>query len=182
MRAALIGYGYWGKIIRKYIDENCNFDLLCIYTKNPDPEERKKSELVFTQSLEAVLYDYQIEAAFVCTPIETHYEICKTLLLSGIYVFCEKPTVRRQEEFDILTRIAESRHKILYTDYIYLLSPSIKKMKEIIPLIGDINAIEGEISQFGNFYPDDTVFEVLGVHLLSVLVYLVPDIDRKSVV
>ena len=32
MKVGLVGYGYWGKIIRTYIDKNDNFELIKIYT------------------------------------------------------------------------------------------------------------------------------------------------------
>lgn len=176
MKAALIGYGYWGKIIRRYIEQNKNFELVRICTQEDVAEEKE----FFTKDLQDILANQQIEAAFVCTPIATHFEICKSLIMSGKHVFCEKPTVRGGNALEELLRLSKDNHRILYTDYIYTESPSIIMMKELLPQIGDISDIEGEISQFGNFYPQDTVFEVLGVHLFSVLAYLISDMEIQT--
>lgn len=175
MKSALIGYGYWGKIVRTYIEKNAHFELIKICAQ--DVETRKEDNVIFTNDFESILKDKQIETVFVCTPIETHFEICRDLLLNGKHVFCEKPTVRTSRDFQLLQQISLEKSQVLYTDYIYTESPSIQKMKELLSDIGEICRIEGEISQFGNFYPLDTVFEVLGVHLFSVLSYLLSEID-----
>lgn len=41
MKAALIGYGYWGKIIRRYIEQNKNFELVRICTQEDVAEEKE---------------------------------------------------------------------------------------------------------------------------------------------
>lgn len=176
MKTALIGYGYWGKIIRRYIESSKSFQLVKICCK----EQVDGKDNLFTTDINIIWNDSDIETVFICTPVATHFEICRQGLLNGKNVFCEKPTVRTSEEFEELAYLAKKQNKILFTDYIYTVSPSIMKMKEELPEIGTISGIEGEISQFGNFYPQDTVFEVLGVHLFSVLGYLVPDLKIDS--
>lgn len=176
MKTALIGYGYWGKIIRRYIESDKSFQLVKICCK----EQMNREDGVFTTDIETIWNDNQIETVFVCTPVATHFEICRQGLLNGKNIFCEKPTVRISTEFEELVYLAEKQNKVLFTDYIYTVSPSILKMKELLPEIGNIIGIEGEISQFGNFYQQDTVFEVLGVHLFSVLGCLVPDLKIDS--
>lgn len=169
MKAALIGYGYWGKILRRYIDASPDFELAAIVVKRGGI-----SDPLFT-TLERVLSDIEIEAVFVCTPIHLHFEICEKCLQNGKHVFCEKPTVKTLEQFQTLLKIAEQQKRILYTDYIYTVSPSIRKIYQELAAVGDVCSVTGEIGQFGNFYPDDPVDEVLGVHLFSVLAYLFPD-------
>lgn len=178
MNAAVIGYGYWGKIIQRYIEESREFNLMKICSLGELPVSS-----LFTDKLEDITQDPNIEVAFVCTPISTHYQICKELLTHHKHVFCEKPLVKDTIELEELYGLAEQNQCILYVDYIYTISRSIWKLKDLISEIGEICCIEGEISQFGNFYPQDHVFEVLGVHLFSVLVYLLPDmsIDQYKV-
>lgn len=175
MKVALIGYGYWGKILRRYIDASPDFELAAIAVKRGGI-----SAPLFT-TLERILLDTGIEAVFVCTPIGSHFEICEKCLLHGKHVFCEKPTVKTLARLQTLMEIAERQKRILYTDYIYTVSPSIRKIHEELGKIGDICSVTGEISQFGNFYPGDTVDEVLGVHLFSVLVYLFPGFTVSSI-
>lgn len=169
MRVALIGYGYWGRIVHKYIEESADFFLEMICSP------ALKNEGIFKNNIEEILEKKEIEAVFICTPVETHYELCKVFLTHGKHVFCEKPTVKSITEYLELESIALERRKCLFTDYIYTVSPSINLMKDLLKEIGGICNIDCRIMQFGNFYSDADVFEVIGIHMLSVLIYLFPE-------
>jgi len=175
MRVALIGFGYWGKIIRQYIEASEYFKLVKIYSSRLNEDD------LMTDNMEDIIQDTSIQAVFVCTPVETHFKICKNFLESGKHVFCEKPTVKNLQELRLLKEIAKRKHKILFTDYIYLVSPSINKMKDMLNEIGMVKHVEGRICQFGKFYPDADVFEVIGVHFLSIMQFLFSGCPVKDV-
>lgn len=158
MNACLIGYGYWGKIIHKYLLNNKDINLVGIYS--PHYENSVSLKLLLSQN---------IDCAFICTPIDTHYEIVKLFLQKKINVFCEKPLCKNFEQALELVSIAKKNNVILFTDYIYAYSPSINFIKNSIGRLGNVKYLDMEISQFGNFYQDDNVFEVLAVHLLSII-------------
>jgi len=168
MKCALVGYGYWGHILEKYLKESEYIDLQYIY----DP--------IFYNdiTMEMILSDSKIDAVFVCTPIDTHYEIVKDLLKCGKHIFCEKPLSKSLKTARELAKLAVDHNVCLYTDYIYTLSQSINYVKKRIDSIGRILSIEGEIQQFGNFYKNDSVEEVLGVHLISAVLYLLDETEN----
>lgn len=172
IKVALIGYGYWGKILEKYLLTS-NFILKKIYSPT------LKKEGYFTNIIEEVIKDQEIEAVFLATPVETHYKLCKIFLENKKHVFCEKPMVKTQEEAFALKKISQKYDKVLETNYIYLDSSSIKLMRKKKSEIGPIEYIEGEISQFGNFYKNDDVFSTIGCHFLSVLYYLFEKKENK---
>ena len=70
MRVALIGYGYWGRILRRYLDADPRIRLARICSRDIQPDG------LYTDDLEEVLLDEGIEALFICTPIDTHFAIC----------------------------------------------------------------------------------------------------------
>ena len=159
---ALIGYGYWGRILEKYLRDSDYFQLRYVYAPS----------LTNGITFDEILADTMVEAIFLCTPIDTHYELAKQCLQHHKHVFCEKPLTKILWQAKELAFLARQNHLCLYTDYIYTMSPSIQYLKKQIGRVGDVLAIEGEIRQFGNFYVNDSVMEVLGVHLLSVVFYL----------
>lgn len=162
MKSTLIGYGYWGKIIEQYIEKNNYFKLISIF----DPA------LENNLNFEEILKNKEIECAFVCSPIDTHYSTVKKLLEYNKHVFCEKPLCKDFNETIELINLAKKKEVCLYTDYIYTLSPSINFIKENINLVGKVLYCEASIKQFGNFYRNDDVFEVIGVHMFSALSYI----------
>lgn len=158
----LIGYGYWGKIVSKYLQESQAFELVGIC----DPFYEESADL------DVLLHGNKIDAAIVCTPVHTHYEVVKELLQNGVAVFCEKPLCKTAGETEELISFASGKGSVLYTDYIYTVSKSIGYVKEHIESLGEVEYIDMSITQFGNFYSDADVFDVIGVHMLSVLAYL----------
>ena len=173
--AALVGYGYWGKIIRKYIEQSECFMLQLIYSPNITENG------IFQSNINKILTDNSIEAVFVCTPLDTHYSLCKMILESGKHVFCEKPTVRTLQEFLQLEELAEIKHRCFFTDYVYTASPSINLLKRIVKDVGNLQYVECHILQFGKFYDDADVFETIGVHMLSAVVYCFNQYEIKTI-
>lgn len=166
MNVALIGYGYWGKVIEKYITNDDVLKLKYIFSRS------EYKHPLYTNSYETILLDKSVEAVFICTPISTHYKLCEQALIYGKNVFCEKPTVKNKIELEHLISLAQKNKCVLYTDYIYTVSPTINYIKNNIGRIGNILSIIGRIERFLISYPDDNVYEVLGVHLLSAIYYI----------
>ena len=162
MKCVLIGYGYWGKIVKQYIEKNNFFELVGIC----DP--MLEDSLDFNN----ILKNKNIECAFVCSPVDTHYLTVKKLLEHNKHVFCEKPLCKDFKETKELLNLSETKEICLYTDYIYTVSSSINFIKKNINLVGKVLYCEASIKQFGNFYQNDDVFEVIGVHMFSAVGYI----------
>ena len=109
---------------------------------------------------------------FICTSVASHYELVKKAILAGKHVFCEKPLVFSIEKTQELFRLSHDKNVILYTDYIYTQSNSIKAIKKHWNELGDIKSVRMELTQYGKFYDDTDVVGAIGVHMLSVLAYL----------
>jgi predicted dehydrogenase len=172
-KVALIGYGFWGKILEKYIEESLYFDLKFIFTHS------QKVHPNHTNNLSAILKS-EVNFVFIVTPSKFHYEYTKLFLEEGINVCCEKPFVSNLLQIDELYSIAQKNKLILHVNYIYLLSPSINFLKEKLSKVYDQRKIQFSIEQYGKFYNGENAFKVIGCHLLSVLFYLFDDIVIKN--
>ncbi len=170
IRCALLGYGYWGKILERYIDESLDFELKSIYA------HRNQVEI-----LSRIKDDETIQAVFIATSIDSHFELCKMMLKAGKHVFCEKPLSKYAEEIDELESLSIYNGLAMFTDHIYLESPSIKMLLSEAKKIGEIKSFDASITQWGNFYENDGVVDVLGVHLINVLLTLVPDFMAEEI-
>lgn len=151
-KAALIGYGYWGKKLEKYIDEY--FDLVWILDSRNDWKN--------------MLFDSTIECVFVATPIETHYSIVKDLLRMGKHVFVEKPITTSYDKAMELKELAEEQHVKLYVDYEVAESKTVNWMINELSSIGKIYYVEMISKHLGRFMDYD-VFWLLASHFIPIL-------------
>ena len=177
MDVALLGYGYWGQIIEKYIHKSPTMNLKKIYVRSM---QKHKGD-IFTDDLSSIMHDSEIEAVFICLPSSLHYDICKMALQSNKHVFCEKPLVKYNQNHQELVELAQNKQKVLFTDYIYTVSPSIQLIKEKLHLLGNISLVEGQLLQFGKFYQGDSIWENIGIHLISVICSWFPDLQIEKI-
>ena len=151
-KIALIGNGYWGSKIKKYIPEF--FDLKYVV----DSKFNKK----------IIWNDADVVGVIVATPIETHYKIIKEALEHGKNVFSEKPVTLYTKESLELKELAEKNNVVLGVDYTQTFSKSIQEIIRCIDMIGEIEYIEMSTKHLGRFMGFD-VYWLLASHHLSIL-------------
>ena len=153
---ALVGHGYWGSKLKKYIELNKNFELKYVVNS--------------TFNLNKIWKDKDVIAVIVATPNKTHYKIVKLALINGKNVLSEKPLTLETKECEELERIAFNNNLLLLTEYTYTVSKALNKAKELInkDKIGKVLGIEMSIRHLGRF-SGGSVYWLLGSHMLSVL-------------
>ncbi|BAM11820.1 oxidoreductase domain-containing protein [Helicobacter cinaedi PAGU611] len=155
-KAILIGRGYWGKILQHYIQKH--YKISHIFGRDVEDE-------VLIEALD------KADSAFIATPLSSHFKLAKLALEHNCNVFVEKPSTATKEEFETLLNLARKNNKILFTDYIYTFSQSILYALQILQE-KHIESIQAEITQYGNFYENESVLEVIGVHYISVFAFM----------
>lgn len=155
IKTALIGHGYWGSKLEKYIKANGYFNLIHVCDSKTDLNQ---------------VWD-NVEAVVIATPIDTHYQIVKQALLQGKHVLAEKPLALKTRECLELKRLSEQKGVVLATEYTWTFSKGLKKAQKTN--IGQIKAIEMDIKHLGRFLKWD-VYWLLASHMLSILDMFVP--------
>ena len=158
----LIGFGYWGKKIYKYLEHSKRFECRWVYGRS------LKVRGIYTNSLCNILNDKCTRAVIVATPIGTHYKITKRCLLAHKSVLCEKPLTLEVEQAKELIRIAQERRLQLVTEFTYTFSKSLKDIQNKMKEIGQLRYIEMRAMQWGRFNKFDT-YTLLGTHMLSIV-------------
>ncbi len=161
IEVALIGIGYWGSKLKRYIEENPNFRLKHICDSKSDLNE--------------VWSDDEVKAVINATTNKFHYEISKDALLSGKHVLSEKSLAMRADECRDLKIIADKRGLVILTEYTYTFSKSLKRAVNMVEdgEIGSLLGLEMSVRHLGRF-GGGSVYWLLGSHMLSVLDMFVP--------
>lgn len=85
-----------------------------------------------------------IDAVYVASPHETHYEYVKASLLAGKHVLCEKPMVFRESEAKELFEIARNNRLILMEGIKTAYLPGFQKLLGVVKsgAIGEVRDVE----------------------------------------
>jgi predicted dehydrogenase len=173
-----VGLGQWGKNLARNFDQLADLVWLC----DVDDECRAQAAQSYptaqaTSSFDDVLADDSVEAVVVATPVPTHYELARRALEAGKHVFVEKPPAMRGAEIEELCELAEERDLVLMPGHLLLYHPGVQKLKEIVDSgeLGEVLYVYGNRQNLGTFRTNENALWSLGVHDLSVLLYLIEE-------
>ena len=118
-----------------------------------------------------------VEAVVIATPVPSHYPLAKRALEAGKHVFVEKPPAMRVAEMEELIAIAEARGLVLMPGHLLLYHPGVQKLKELVEdgELGEVLVVYGNRQNLGKIRKDENALWSLGVHDLSVILYLIEE-------
>ena len=178
-KLALIGYGYWGQKIFKYLVDNEEFDLQYVFfpsLKNLNEGEiKRKYGDQFVSTIESIFNDKNVPNVILATPINTHYTLTKQALLKGKNIMVEKPLATNPLHCQELLNIAKDQGLSLETEYTFTYSDALLRAQRFIEkgMIGEIESIILSKKQLGRFLSYD-VYNLLGTHCPSILDMFLP--------
>jgi predicted dehydrogenase len=178
VRIGQVGLGYWGTNLVRNFDDLAELRRLC----DASPERREQFARRYpaarvTASFDEVVADPDLEAIVIATPVPTHYALAKQALEAGKHVFVEKPPAMRAVEMEELVALAEERNLVLMPGHLLLYHPGVRKLKELVNggELGDVLCIYGNRQNLGKIRKDENALWSLGVHDLSVILWLVDE-------
>ncbi len=183
-RVGQVGLGEWGKNLARNFAELAELAWLC------DPADGKREEFLaryrqarWAESVEEMLEDPALDAVVIATPVPTHYEIAKLALEAGKHVFVEKPPAMTGAEIDVLVESARERDLVLMPGHLLLYHPGIQRLKELVDGggLGEVLCVYGNRQNLGVIRPYENALWSLGVHDLSVILYLLDEDPVEAV-
>jgi len=174
----VVGLNYWGpNLVRNFSDLSeltwlCDLDqgqLAQIGARYPDART--------TTNFDDLLADDSVDAVVIATPVPTHYALAKRALEAGKHVFVEKPPAMRAAEMDELVALADARDLVLMPGHLLLYHPGVLKVKELIDKgdLGEVLCVYGNRVNLGIVRSNENALWSLGVHDLSVILYLLDE-------
>src|SRR4029079_7732628 len=93
------------------------------------------------------------------------------------HALVEKPPAMRASEMEELVALAHDRERVLMPGHLLLYHPGVQKLKELIDAgeLGDVLCVYGNRQNLGKIRRDENALWSLGVHDLSVVLYLLDE-------
>jgi predicted dehydrogenase len=174
-RVAHVGVGGWGKNVVRVAGELA--DLAWIV----DTDESRRTTFAdrypaarVTADLAEALADDDVDAVVIATPVPTHHTLARQALEAGKHVFVEKPPAMRGEEMEELVALAQEARRVLMPGHLLLYHPGLRKVKELVDAgaLGDVACVYGNRQNLGVIRSNENALWSLGVHDLSVILWL----------
>jgi predicted dehydrogenase len=177
MKLSVIGLGYWGPNLLR------NANNIGVLHSAVDLDEEKLlkfvndpvyKEVIFSTDYKYLLEDKDVDGVIIATPPNTHYKIAIDALNHGKHVFLEKPMTLDVNEANEILLLANKLGLVLSVGHIFLYSPEIIKLKEIInrPDFGKIHYAYIQRLNLGKIQSPANVIEDLAPHDISIIDYL----------
>ncbi len=92
LNVAIIGLGWWGKILTQTIAESTRINVATLFDVDPLGQDFAAEQgIPFAASFDAVLADESVDAVILATPHSFHEAQISAVARAGKHVFCEKP-------------------------------------------------------------------------------------------
>jgi predicted dehydrogenase len=178
------GLGHWGKNLVRNFDELADLTWIC------DSDEARRAEFGarypnarVTASFDEMVADDDLQAVVIATPVPTHHPLAKQALEAGKHVFVEKPPAMRAAEMEELVALAEERGLVLMPGHLLLYHPGVEKLKELVDSgqLGDVLCVYGNRQNLGIIRTNENALWSLGVHDLSVILYLIGEQPSQAI-
>jgi len=183
-RIAIAGLGYWGPNLARNFDELAELTWLCDLDEGLlDRYGPRYPNASRTTDLAEVVADPELDAVVIATPVPTHYALAKQALEAGKHVLVEKPPAMHAAEMDELVALAAERGLVLMPGHLLLYHPGVRKLKELIDSgdLGEVLCLYGNRQNLGIVRTNENALWSLGVHDLSVILYLIGEEPTEAV-
>ncbi len=174
----VVGLNYWGPNLVRNFNDLAELTWLC------DLDEAQLAQIGSryphargTNDIDDLLADDTLDAVVIATPVPTHHTLAKRALEAGKHVFVEKPPAMRAWEMDELVQLAAERDRVLMPGHLLLYHPAVLKLKELVDSgeLGDVLCVYGNRVNLGIVRENENALWSLGVHDLSVILYLLDE-------
>mgnify|MGYP001286711806 CR=1 FL=1 len=155
MQISLVGAGYWGSKLKKELESIEGVSEIEII----DIKDGK------------TLKDITYENVILATPAWEHYSQTIDLLQKGKNLYVEKPLALTADECIAIKNNIKSGQTLM-VGHIFLYNDRLKKVKDLLKKIGNIQHIESNRLNWGRFQRKISTLHSLAPHDVSIIHYL----------
>jgi predicted dehydrogenase len=156
MKLGIVGTGIIVKEFLSIADQLSGVEVAAICSTKKSEETGR--ELAGKYNIEQVFTDYaemlacDVDTIYVALPNHLHYQFAKEALEAGRNVVVEKPFASNDKEALFLSTLAREKRLFLFEAITTLYLPNYKKIKELLPELGEIKIVQCNLSQYSRRY------------------------------
>lgn len=150
LQAAVIGLGWWGKIIVRTLEESAKLRVVSAVDRDPKAADwAAQRGLRASTEFADVLTDAGVDAVILCTPHTLHTAQIAQAAAARKHVFCEKPLALRRVDVEDSIRLCNANRVVLAVGHERRFEPPMLEMKRLAAAgeLGTLLQIEANFSQ-----------------------------------
>jgi len=179
----ILGTGMIARALAVSMQDSTGSQLKAVASRSIEKAEKfgEKYDCSALEGYENLLNDSEIDAIYVATPHDSHFDLTLAALKAKKSVLCEKPMTLNSTETMVLIEAARENEVLLMEAFMYRHHPQWLKAKELVQSgkIGQIKAIQSSSSFF-----DDNPNSIVNIKefgggslmILVVILYPYPDL------
>lgn len=177
---AIVGYGYWGKILARNIVQLPQATLHTICDVNKDNlicASQDYAHVNLAMDIKDLTTNSDIDAILLATPIHTHYKLASMVLAANKHVLVEKPLVTHIEQAEKLEEFSLKKNLVLMVDYTPMYSSAAQNIHNLVKNkeLGEIAYYDSIRAHYGSSDLQGDVVWDLAVHDIALMSYLLND-------
>ena len=183
MSVGVVGLNYWGPNLARNFAELGELAWICDLDETLLVAAKARHPGATATTSYAELLASDVDGVVIATPVPTHYALAKEALEAGKHVLVEKPPAMKAGEIDELVALAADRDLVLMPGHLLLYHPGVRKLKQLIDdgELGDVVCVYGNRQNLGIVRENENALWSLGVHDLSVMLYLLDEEPSEAV-
>lgn len=156
MKLGIIGAGMIVKEFLTITPQLNNIELAAIFGRKS--AEEKMNEFKNQYKIDKIYYDYDellnsdVDTLYIALPNNLHFEFAKKALEANKNVIIEKPITTNYKEALILGDLAKQKNLFIFEAITNQYFPNYKKIKELLPKLGNIKIVQCNYSQYSSRY------------------------------
>ncbi|MFC7137867.1 Gfo/Idh/MocA family protein [Halobaculum litoreum] len=157
LRTAVIGGGTVSEVHLSGLSKNPRTELVAICDLDEEiaTSKAEKYGIKAYTDLDELLAAEDLDWVHVCTPVQTHLPVAKTVIDAGIPIQIEKPITETYEEFEELAAYAAERDVVVSEKHNHNFDPVVRQARKRMES-GECGTIKGvEVIYTGCSKPDD---------------------------
>ena len=147
-----------GKITRTFLEAVQSVPELAlgaVYSRSLEKAQSFGEEYgakVFTDSLEDLAADRDVQAVYIASPNCCHCEQAIRMMDAGKHVLCEKPAASNQEEYQRMLEAARRNGVVFFEAMRPAFTPEMAMVEETLPRLGKIRQASFSFCQYSSRY------------------------------